>query len=982
MPHPRPQPDRDLVVTHAPYVRALARQLVFDGHLAEDLEQDVLLAALESAPRDPRSLRAWLAAIVRHLAAKAFRARTRRADRELARAREGGAVPTPEEILAREDLRRSLVEHVLALDEPVRSAMILRFLEELPPREIARRLGVPVETVRTRIKRGLELLRARLDREHRQGRGAWCLALVTGLKIEPPSLLAAGATVLGAGLPGVVAMSLTKKAALAVVIAALGSTALLLVNRGEPAVPRETPASAAPEPRLSRSPDAASPLPAAVEDEGGRTALAPAPTPAAEAEPTTGSVLLTVRWHDGTPAVGVGARIYSSARGDFYADAFDIWTGTGGTHLLEAMPPGKLTVALDRSGSKGCTVIAGERVELEITIERGFDIAGRVVDPAGTPVADADILLDRHGGGWNGFVVARSASDGRFEIRSVDQGLCWISARAAFYAPSAQRQLIGGAVDVEGIELRLDQAGAALDGVVLGADGEPLAGARVLAGNEKAFDQVRFDDGSSGRVAAAQHVVCDDRGRFSAAGVPLGRLEVQARGAGHSPWKGEVETIAGRTSRMTIRLLRGTSLVGRVTDRSGAPIERAEVQGNGEWGFAARTARSAADGTFALSDLPAGEFSVSAKSKGYEKTEAVLSGAPGAELEWNPVLGSGLAIRGRLLSPGIDFSTWWIRCESQDRAQSPFTASATPKADGSFEFGGCADVPHRLRIHAPGGSFFAVLQLEDVHPAAAQRDIPIDPADLLSCRVRGRIVDDTGQPLAGIEFNVAREGHNTAPILTADAEGAFDIGELPPGKYRILVRAAGYAPLHSELAELLSGETWDFGELRLQRGGTIRVQLERAAALASADVHVSAALPGTGRGFWLPVHGDEARSEVLSPGEYRVLLYGMGTPTAIAQRSARATVRAGEETRVELRVESGVPVSIEFTPADTEKIDLQVLDAAGATLWENRVGRQAKLVLPPAAAVVVATDSKGRSARAEVAARPANPESSWTIELR
>jgi RNA polymerase sigma-70 factor (ECF subfamily) len=984
VPLPRPQPDRDLVVAHAPYVRALARQLVFDGHLAEDLEQDVLLAALENAPRDPRSLRAWLAAIVRHLAAKAFRARTRRADRELASAREGGAVPTPEEILAREDLRRSLVEHVLALDEPVRAAMILRFLEELPPREIARRLGVPVETVRTRIKRGLDLLRVRLDREHRQGRGAWCLALVMGLKIEPPSLLLAGATVLGAGLPGVVAMSLTKKAALAVVIAALGSTALLLVNRGEPAVPRERPASAAPEPTLSRSPDAASPLPAALEDEGGRTALAPAPVPAPEAAPTTGSVLLTVRWHDGTPAAGVGARIYSSAAADYYADAFDVRTDAKGTHLLQEMPPGKLTVILDRGGSERCTVVAGERVELEIGIERGFDIAGRVVDSASAPVADADILLDQWGGGWNGFVVARSASDGRFRIRSVDEGLCWLSARAAFHAPSVQRQLIGGPVDMEGIEIVLDRDGAALEGVVIAADGEPLGGARVLVGNEDSFNHIRLDDGSSGRVPAAQLAVCDDRGRFSLAGVPVGTLQVQARGAGHSPWKGEVETSAIRTARMTIRLQRGTSLVGRVTDRSGAPVERAQLQGNGNHDFASRFTRSAADGTFALRDLSAGEFSVSVDADGFEKTEIVLSGAPGAELEWNPVLGSGLAIRGRLVAPGIDFSTWWIQCESQGRVQTPFHASARPQVDGSFEFGGCADIPHRIRIHAPNSYFFPVLQLEDVRPSPAQRDIPIDPANLPSCRVRGRFADDTGQPLPGIEFNVVRKGLNVAPMLTADADGTFDVGELPPGTYTIGVHAPGFARFGSESVELTSGAVWDFGELRLQRGGTIAVQLVRDSGLEDVELHMRAEVPGAGRpNYWLPVRGDQARSEALLEGEYVVRLYGGGSGAPVASRCVRAHVRAGEETRVELRVEGGAPVSIEFAPPDAERIELQVLDAAGATLWEdNQVGRQVKLFLPPTAAIVAATDSRGRSARAEVATRPAGPDATWVIELR
>jgi RNA polymerase sigma-70 factor (ECF subfamily) len=59
-------------------------------------------------------------------------------------------------------VQRAVVDAVLALPEPCRVAVLLRFFDELPPREIAERVGAPVETVRTRIKRGIELLRTRL----------------------------------------------------------------------------------------------------------------------------------------------------------------------------------------------------------------------------------------------------------------------------------------------------------------------------------------------------------------------------------------------------------------------------------------------------------------------------------------------------------------------------------------------------------------------------------------------------------------------------------------------------------------------------------------------------------------------------------------------------------------------------------------------------------------------------------------------------
>src|SRR5262245_11079469 len=182
---PLPRSAIDSVLEQAPYVRGLARELVFDGHMAHDVEQETLLAALEHAPREQDKLRAWLASIARNFALRTWRSAARRVQREQACARPEGGVPSAAEILEREDQRRHLVEHVLALEEPLRAVLVLRFFEELPPREVARRLGLPVETARTRIKRGLEHLRERLDREHRGERSAWCLALVNGFRLAP-----------------------------------------------------------------------------------------------------------------------------------------------------------------------------------------------------------------------------------------------------------------------------------------------------------------------------------------------------------------------------------------------------------------------------------------------------------------------------------------------------------------------------------------------------------------------------------------------------------------------------------------------------------------------------------------------------------------------------------------------------------------------------------------------------------------------------
>jgi hypothetical protein len=91
-------------------------------------------------------------------------------------------MPSADDVAARIALHESLVQAVDRLEEPYRATIVLRFFYDLKPAEAAERLGVPVETVRTRTKRALEMLRGRVDR------GALFLALLP-LSSPMPSAL-------------------------------------------------------------------------------------------------------------------------------------------------------------------------------------------------------------------------------------------------------------------------------------------------------------------------------------------------------------------------------------------------------------------------------------------------------------------------------------------------------------------------------------------------------------------------------------------------------------------------------------------------------------------------------------------------------------------------------------------------------------------------------------------------------------------------
>jgi RNA polymerase sigma-70 factor (ECF subfamily) len=229
-----------LLLGQADWVRRLARGLVADAHLAEDLAQDALLLALERPPRSA-GLRGWLAAVVRNLAAEGRRSAGRRLTREESAAR-GEALASTEELVQRTAARRDLVDAVLGLSEPYRTTLMLFYFEELSLRSLAQHQGTPIATVKARLARGRAALRKSLDQ--RAGGAERALALVLLPLAQdgprPPfSLPPATSTFLGALIVN------AKILVLSLAVALAGTVAFLRWSKDDPGHdPVVSPASA------------------------------------------------------------------------------------------------------------------------------------------------------------------------------------------------------------------------------------------------------------------------------------------------------------------------------------------------------------------------------------------------------------------------------------------------------------------------------------------------------------------------------------------------------------------------------------------------------------------------------------------------------------------------------------------------------------------------------------------------------------------
>ena len=182
------------LLAHAGWVRALSRSLLRDPNQADDVEQETWVAALEYTGSTVRDDRAWLGGVFRNVVRQARRTGSRRQRRE-SEVAHSDSLPSVDEIVERAEMQRRVVQAVVELDEPYRSTVLFCFFEELSCEEVARRQGISGSTVRNRLKRGLEQLRERFDREHGGDRAAWAVALAP--LAAPP--LGAG---IGTGLAG------------------------------------------------------------------------------------------------------------------------------------------------------------------------------------------------------------------------------------------------------------------------------------------------------------------------------------------------------------------------------------------------------------------------------------------------------------------------------------------------------------------------------------------------------------------------------------------------------------------------------------------------------------------------------------------------------------------------------------------------------------------------------------------------------------
>jgi RNA polymerase sigma factor (sigma-70 family) len=515
---------------HGRWVQRLARSLVREEASADDLAQDVQLAALRHGPTSRGALAPWLARVTRNLARRGWRDAARRAARERAVARPE-VLPGADESVARLEMQRLLVEELSRLEPAQRHALVRRYFDGWTAARIARENGEPAPTVRWRLQRGLSELRARLDRRSGGDGLQWRLALlpVCGRAGRWSSALEALRPLAGAGtFQGVLTMKAAWNAlAAGALLAALSLGAWWSMTRDERAR-AEAPsgsgmlvAAAAPADTI-----VAPSAPAAAARES--VASVPPPAKAVE-EPVTGPgdpPRVAGRCVDERLVPVPGARIEqigqepassaSSTRdGTFSLEVLPDWRGICSLRVEAA---GFATRFLALNASATGTISLGD-----VVLGPGGSVRGRVLDPRGAPFVGADVTVTEpdlwgtleearvQGPFGENLLATESGDGGRFEIAGVGAGpvRVWAGAAGMRHAVSAPVE-VRARETTEEIELQLEpiRGDDRIRGIVLTPAGEPVPGAGLDC----------MERAGGGMTSFSLHA--DDEGRFELAAKP------------------------------------------------------------------------------------------------------------------------------------------------------------------------------------------------------------------------------------------------------------------------------------------------------------------------------------------------------------------------------------------------------------------------------------------------------------------------------
>ncbi|NLV45793.1 MAG: hypothetical protein GXY07_14990, partial [Candidatus Hydrogenedentes bacterium] len=276
-----------------------------------------------------------------------------------------------------------------------------------------------------------------------------------------------------------------------------------------------------------------------------------------------------------------------------------------GTYLFASVPDGNYTLSVTATGyepyAEAVTVLPILPTVKDVNMTSLTGTLTGVVRDGVTPISGAVVTLEP--GGY----TATTGLAGTFSISDIPVGEYTMSASATGYEPwSMAKSIVGGSnlQDVDLVTVTGTLTGLVRDGVT------PISGAVVTL--------------EPGGYTATTGLA----GTFSISDIPVGEYTMSASAAGYQPWS-MAKTIVGGSNLQDVDLVPITATLTGVVRDGVTPISGAVVTLE-PGGYTATTGLA---GTFSISDIPVGEYTMSASATGYQPWSMAKTIVGGSNLQ-------------------------------------------------------------------------------------------------------------------------------------------------------------------------------------------------------------------------------------------------------------------------------------------------------------------------------------------------------------